>query len=147
MAPVRCVGRFAGRDCDRLARVRESLAEGSATSAPGIIVASFEDPGSLLRMAERSRVVVSTVGPFLRHGAALVNACVDAETDYVDSTGETPFVRDLVDACDARSRKRSVMIVPCCGFDSVPADLGCFSCTRRHKSKVVVLQACRPLCG
>jgi short subunit dehydrogenase-like uncharacterized protein len=64
------------------------------------------------------------VGPFSLHGRELVAACVEAGTDYCDSTGEPQFVRAMIDRHHARARETGARIVPCCGFDSVPSDLG-----------------------
>jgi short subunit dehydrogenase-like uncharacterized protein len=74
--------------------------------------------------------VLSTAGPFARYSDKLVEACVEARTDYVDITGETPWVRTLIDRFHARAEADGTRIVPLCGFDSVPSDLGTFVLAR-----------------
>jgi len=69
-------------------------------------------------------VVLSTAGPFALHGSALVAACVRQGTHYCDITGETPWVRDMIDRHHAQAAQQGTRIVPCCGFDSVPSDIG-----------------------
>jgi short subunit dehydrogenase-like uncharacterized protein len=54
----------------------------------------------------------------------LVEACAEAGTDYIDLTGEPLFIRDSIDRCHARAQESGARIVHCCGFDSIPSDLG-----------------------
>ncbi len=89
-----------------------------------VVVGDATDPDSLRDIARSTRVVCTTVGPYTTYGTPLVEACVSAETDYCDLTGEINWVRETIDryhddAVDARTR-----IVHSCGFDSVPADIG-----------------------
>ena len=72
----------------------------------------------------QTRVVISTVGPYWELGSPLVEACVKAQTHYVDLTGETPWIREMVDQHHAEAEASQVKIVHCCGFDSIPSDLG-----------------------
>ena len=68
--------------------------------------------------------MVTTVGPYRAHGLALVQACAKAGTDYADLTGEVLFIRDSIDRCHDAAARAGARIVHCCGFDSVPSDLG-----------------------
>jgi short subunit dehydrogenase-like uncharacterized protein len=69
-------------------------------------------------------VLVTTVGPYVLHGAGVVAACAAAGTDYVDLTGEPEFIdRTYVDH-HARAEETGARLVHCCGFDSIPHDLG-----------------------
>jgi short subunit dehydrogenase-like uncharacterized protein len=83
-----------------------------------------DDAAAVRGMVERTRVVASTAGPFARLSDPVVAACVEAGTDYADITGETPWVRRLIDRHHARAAASGTRIVPCCGFDSIPSDLG-----------------------
>lgn len=98
----------------------------AAASLPRIL-ADSTDAASLAAMAEQTRVVLTTVGPYALYGEALVAACVQQGTSYCDLTGEPQFVRRMVDAHHRRAREAGVRIVHCCGFDSVPSDLGTFA--------------------
>ena len=89
-----------------------------------LIVADSSDTGSLAELARRSRVVVTTVGPYARDGLPLVRACAEAGTHYADLTGEPKFVRDSIDANQDTATRTGAKIVHACGFDSVPSDLG-----------------------
>ncbi len=122
----------AGRDAARLAAVRGACAAlvppaGSAPAGPlppDVLVADAHDARALDDLAARARVVLTTAGPYARHGSALVAACVARRADYVDITGETPWVRDLIDRHHAQAAADGTRVVPLCGFDSVPSDLG-----------------------
>jgi len=90
----------------------------------GIIEASSDDDASLEAMCTQTRVVLTTVGPYIRYGEPLVKACVAQGADYVDITGEPEFVDAMVAKYDEAARAAQVKIVSCCGFDSIPHDLG-----------------------
>jgi short subunit dehydrogenase-like uncharacterized protein len=113
---------LAGRSQRRLADVRAGL--GAAAAAWPLLAADSADPVSLAALARAARVVVSTVGPYRAQGLALVRACAEAGTDYADLTGEVLFIRDSIDQCHDVAAATGPRIVHCCGFDSVPSDLG-----------------------
>ncbi len=113
---------LAGRSAQRLADVRERL--GAAVSAWPLLAADSADPVSVAALARAARVVVSTVGPYRGRGLALVEACAAAGTDYADLAGEVLFIRDSIDRCHDSAVSAGARIVHCCGFDSVPSDLG-----------------------
>lgn len=123
---------LAGRDRDRLHDVRaEITANRPDGDAIGIVVADATDPSALARMAAATAVVATTVGPFARHGRQLVNACIEAGTDYVDINGEPAFLIDTIHSHDEAARRRGVRVVCCCGFDAVPTDLGVWLTVRQ----------------
>lgn len=114
-----------GRDPVKLAAVkRRIVAIDPAAKAVGVVQARAEDEGALERMTAQARVVLSTVGPYARHGEPLVRACLATRSDYLDITGEPAFVAMLQERYDAEARDAGVLLVSCCGFDSIPADLG-----------------------
>jgi short subunit dehydrogenase-like uncharacterized protein len=113
---------LAGRSRRRLAEVRAGL--GAAASAWPLLVADSADQISLAALARSARVVVTTVGPYRAQGLGLVEACAAAGTDYADLTGEVLFIRESIDRCHDVAASAGARIVHCCGFDSVPSDLG-----------------------
>jgi short subunit dehydrogenase-like uncharacterized protein len=113
---------LAGRSERRLADVRAGL--GVAASAWPLLVADCADPASVAVLARAARVVLSTAGPYRVHGLALVQACAAAGTDYADLAGEVLFIRDSIDRCHEVAVGTGARVVHCCGFDSVPSDLG-----------------------
>ena len=105
-------------------RNREKL-EKLDTGLP-LLHADVEEPDSLREMAEAARVVITTVGPYIKYGEPLVAACTEAGTDYVDLTGEPEFVDLMYVRYHARAQETGARIVHCCGFDSIPHDLGAY---------------------
>jgi len=124
----------AGRSADKLAAVKESL--GVAANALPLIVADSLDGQSMHELARRTRVVLTTVGPYARYGSALVAACAANGTHYCDLAGEVQWVRRMIDVHDADARRNGARIVHCCGFDSIPMDIGAWflqrEAMRRH---------------
>ncbi|MGW8377465.1 saccharopine dehydrogenase NADP-binding domain-containing protein [Streptomyces sp. ODS28] len=127
-APQDCRWALAGRDRHKLERLRARLAAQNPET-PGLaeiplLHADVQDHGSLRDIAAQTRVLASTVGPYIRFGLPLVAACADLGTDYLDLTGEPEFV-DLVHLRHhARAQETGARLVHACGFDSVPHDLG-----------------------
>jgi len=118
---------LAGRDPGRLTAVRDRLAAvDPALSGLPLLHADATDPASLADLASRTRVVITTVGPYLLHGEALVAACAAAGTDYVDLTGEPEFVDRSYVAHHATAQRTGARLVHSCGFDSIPYDLGAY---------------------
>ncbi len=123
---------LAGRSPDKLLKVRETLGE-SAQNWP-ILTADAASPSSLADMAARTRVVITTVGPYSRYGLPLVAACAAAGTDYADLTGEAMFVRQSIDDYHKQAVDTGARIVHACGFDSIPSDMSVFALYRRAQT-------------
>jgi short subunit dehydrogenase-like uncharacterized protein len=118
---------LAGRSLSKLEKVRNHL----ATLDPELedlelLLADASDAAGLADLAARTRVVVTTVGPYLTYGEPLVAACAEAGTDYVDITGEHEFVDRMYLAHHATAERTGARIVHACGFDSIPYDLGAY---------------------
>jgi short subunit dehydrogenase-like uncharacterized protein len=113
---------IAGRNQERLEAVRARC----TGQVPDIVLANAQDTSSLDILAACADVLMSTAGPFALLGSGLVAACVRQRTHYVDITGETPWVRDLIARHHAQAADDGTRIVPLCGFDSVPSDLSAF---------------------
>jgi len=118
---------LAGRNESKLEGVREHLTTVDAGLAGlPLLRADVADDVSLKDVANRARVVITTVGPYLTYGEPLVAACAEAGTDYVDLTGEPEFVDRMYVAHHATARQTGARIVHACGFDSIPHDLGAY---------------------
>ena len=113
---------IAGRSADKLEAVRRDC------GAPrvGMVVAEAHDVAAMDALAHDAAVVLSTAGPFALYGSELVAACVRHGTHYVDITGETPWVKGLIDRHDEDAKKNGARIIPMCGFDSIPSDLSAY---------------------
>ncbi len=116
---------LAGRSRDKLEAVRDRLAAIDPSLAGlALIEADAGNPASLRALAESTRVVISTVGPYIHYGEPLVAACAEAGTDYVDLTGEPEFVDRMWLGYHAQAQRTGARLVHSCGFDSIPYDLG-----------------------
>ena len=116
---------IAGRNSQKLAAVKDRVArKNPALASLPVLSASADDPASLDALAASTRVVLTTVGPYAKYGEPLVAACVKAGTDYVDITGEPDFVDTMVRKYHETAKEKQLRIVSCCGFDSIPHDLG-----------------------
>ena len=111
---------LAGRNEEK---VRAVAAEVGAPDLPVLVGDSF-DGASLDALASKAEVVITTVGPYAKYGAEMVAACVRNGTDYCDLTGESHFIRSMIDAHQEEAEKTGARIVCSCGFDSIPSDLG-----------------------
>lgn len=116
---------IAGRNREKLEAVRQQAGVGV-----DVLVADSQNQAAVDAIAAQTRVLLTTAGPFARHGTSLVDACVRFKTHYVDITGETPWVRSLIDRYQAQAAADGTRIIPCCGFDSVPSDLGTYLVVR-----------------
>jgi short subunit dehydrogenase-like uncharacterized protein len=124
-APAGLRWALAGRSPEKLASVRHRLAAIDPVAADlELLHADVTDAASLADVAARTRVVITTVGPYLTYGEPLVAACAEAGTDYVDLTGEPEFVDKMYVAHHATAERTGARIVHACGFDSIPHDLG-----------------------
>ena len=120
---------LAGRSVDRLRAVRDALPD-AAREWP-LIAADASSPATLNELAKRTRVVVTTVGPYSKYGLPMVAACAEAGTDYADLTGETMFIRESIDLYHKQATDTGARIVHSCGFDSIPSDLTVYALYKR----------------
>jgi short subunit dehydrogenase-like uncharacterized protein len=128
---------MAGRSAGKLAAVRDEI--GAPPTTP-LIVADAADATSLRAMLARTHCVLTTVGPYQLYGSPLVAACADTGTDYLDLTGETNWMAEMIAAHDARARETGARILLSCGFDSIPFEMGVWfvqSLARKHLGHVV----------
>jgi short subunit dehydrogenase-like uncharacterized protein len=108
---------LAGRDPGRLAALAERLGEVETARA------DVTDPRSVRGLIDSGDVLVTTVGPFLQLGRAAVDAAVEAGAVYLDSTGEPPFIRRVLEHDGVRAAARGATLVPAFGLDYVPGNL------------------------
>jgi short subunit dehydrogenase-like uncharacterized protein len=116
---------MAGRNRQKLEDVRRRLAAINPDCAEvPVLIADVEDSSSMRALAESSKVLITTVGPYIEYGEPVVDACAHAGTDYVDLTGEPEFVDRMWLGYHEAARASGARIVHSCGFDSIPYDLG-----------------------
>ncbi|HET9074735.1 MAG TPA: saccharopine dehydrogenase NADP-binding domain-containing protein [Solirubrobacteraceae bacterium] len=117
---------FAGRHLAKLESVRERVRPhlSAGVAEPALLQADSGDAASLAALAASTRVVATTVGPYLKYGAPLVAACATAGTGYLDLTGEPEFVDRMYLSHHAEALASGARLIHAAGFDSIPHDLG-----------------------
>jgi short subunit dehydrogenase-like uncharacterized protein len=134
---------IAGRDEAKLNKLkRELISINPNCGEVGLINADVKDYTSLLKMAQDTKVVITTVGPYLKYGDPVVKACVEGGADYLDLTGEGGFVNHVMNLYDRKARENKVKILNCCGFDSIPADLGTYFTVKQLPSNEPIEVEC-----
>jgi len=127
---------IAGRNRQKLEAVRDEVGV-----TVDVLVADSQDQSKIDAIVAQTRVLLTTAGPFALYANTLVDACVRFKTHYVDITGETPWVKTLIDRYHAQAASDGTRIIPCCGFDSIPSDLGTYLVVRYLQHEFGV--ACR----
>ena len=122
-----------GRNAVKLEGLREEL--GRASSNIPLLVGDSHDAVAMDAVVTRTRVVCSTVGPFAKYGTELVAACARHGTHYCDITGEVHWIRRMIEDHEGAARASGARIVHCCGFDSIPSDLGCLYLNEAMRSR------------
>ncbi len=113
---------MAARSQSKLDKLKESL--GSAADLVPLIIADSSDETSLRSMCERTELIISTVGPYALYGESLLKLCCQTGTDYCDLSGEPQWIRRMIERYQEEAKNSGARIVNCCGFDSIPSDLG-----------------------
>jgi len=116
---------LAGRNQQRLEAIKNIIIQiNSACQAVGIIIADTKYQDEVDKMVAQGRVILTTAGPYAQFGTPIVDACVRLGAHYCDITGESLWIKSLIDKYQAEAEKNTVFIVNCCGFDSIPSDIG-----------------------
>ena len=116
---------IAGRSADKLASIASMARESQAEELPQLL-ADINDPNSIDQLVQKTRVICTTVGPYALYGSVMVEACVKHGTHCCDLTGETPWMRKMIDQHQTAAESSGAKIVHTCGFDSIPSDIGVY---------------------
>lgn len=122
---------MAGRNEEKMHKVRAKVADSSVP----YVLADSHDRASLDEMTKRAKVIITTVGPYGKYGSELVASCVENGTHYCDLSGEVLWMRDMIDTHHEAAKAKGVKIVHCCGFDSVPSDMGVYFMQEEAKKR------------
>jgi len=138
---------IAGRRLSALEKIRDELMtlnKDFSGLAPedciSIIIADSGDLASLDAMNAQTVCVLTTAGPFDKYGSLLVQSCARQGTHYCDITGETDWVRKMVDQHDDLARQSGARIVSFCGHDCIPWDLLVLECSKFLRKKGETLE-------
>ncbi|KAI8583348.1 hypothetical protein K450DRAFT_223185 [Umbelopsis ramanniana AG] len=127
---------LAGRSIPKLEKVRETLAgiDEQLKNLDLLVVDSF-NPDSLDEAFKQAKVIISTVGPFEKYGTPVVESCIRQGTHYVDITGEFTWAKTIIDKYHDAAVANGTIIVPFCGFDCVPSDMGAYMVVNYIRNK------------
>ncbi len=113
---------IAGRNKEKVLSVAKRL----NIDEQRIFIADSNNIDTLKKLTSKTKVICTTVGPYAKYGSNLVEACVDTNTNYCDITGETQWIRKMIDKYHLKAKENKVKIINSCGFDSIPSDMGVF---------------------
>ena len=114
---------ISGRNKEKLMKISNDT-----NKKPEIFIADSKNQDSLAEIAKKTNVIASLAGPFNKYSNNLVHECINHGTHYVDITGENLWVRDLIDKYHSKALEKGVFIIPSCGYDSIPSDMGAYFC-------------------
>lgn len=116
---------IAGRDIKKLENLKSELlkVDGEVKDLDLLVADSFDDK-AIDKITKSARLIISTVGPYIKYGKLLVSSCANNGTHYCDLTGEVPFIRESIDSNNEIAKENNCKIIHSCGFDSIPSDLG-----------------------
>ena len=123
---------MAGRSQEKLESVRDEI--GAPADTP-LVVANADDEADLEAMCNRTKVVITTVGPYQLYGDKLVAACVKTGTDYADLCGEPAWMADKIAQHHDAAKASGARICFSSGFDSIPFDLGVMMTQKAAKER------------
>lgn len=121
-APQKLRWAIAGRNQQKLEQVISEVFEDK--KPVDFLVADSQDAHAIEELVSQTKVILTTVGPYALFGEHLIASCAKLGVDYVDITGETWFIRNMMDKYETIAQETGAKIIPFCGFDSVPSDLG-----------------------
>lgn len=140
-APTRTKWAVAGRNLARVDAVRDRILAEHPKAKVESVQADATDDQQLAELAARTRVLVTTVGPYQKHGEPVVRACAEAGTDYLDITGEPEFVDQMYVAHHKSATASGARLVHACGFDSIPHDLGAYFTVQQLAGEAPITEA------
>ena len=122
---------IAGRDKAKLQKVAEDN-----SIEVEILIADSDNEAQLDLLTSRAKVILSTTGPFHKYGSKLVASCVKNSSHYVDITGENFWVKEIIAKHHEEASAKGIRIIPSCGYDSIPSDLGVFYAAKALKKPI-----------
>jgi len=127
---------IAGRGKEKLESIRTNLTKiNPSLEKLELIIADVKDQESIDAMVRSTKVLIDVAGPFTYYGPPVIDACIRFSTDYCDITGEIPYVIENMEKYHKIAQEKGIHIVSCCGYDSIPSDLGCLFVVNHIKEK------------
>ena len=125
---------IAGRNKEKLFSIANKL----KINGEKVFIAESKNIESLIKLTSKTKVICTTVGPYAKLGNNLIEACISSGTDYCDITGETQWIRRIIDKYHKLAEEKNIKIINSCGFDSIPSDMGVYYSQKRIFEKTGV---------
>ena len=93
------------------------------------------DKNSLDLITNKTKLIISVVGPYSIYGKQLIESCIDNNCHYLDLTGEPEFVHFVEENFSQKAKDKNIILMNCCGFESIPPDIGVFYTLEKLKEK------------
>ena len=113
---------IAGRNKEKVSVIAKRL----NIAKDRVFIADCNNIESLIKLTSKTKVICTTVGPYAKLGTNLIDACIKTNTNYCDITGETQWIRKMIDKYHSKAKENKIKIINSCGFDSIPSDMGVF---------------------
>jgi len=126
---------LSGRSLKKLEEIKRKVQSIEPNFDFGLIVANVTELESIETLVRRTRLVLTSVGPYNLHGEIMVASCVKHQTHYMDITGEPQFIDRIVDKYHQKAQDNRVFIITSCGFDSVPDEIGLLNTLKEAKNQ------------
>ena len=123
---------IAGRNKDKLLTLKNKL---SLPEEIEILEVDSNDQSSIDNLVNKTKIILTTVGPYQLYGEKIVRTCASSGTDYLDLCGEPGWMHKIISECSDDAKKSGSRIIFSCGFDSIPFDLGVLFVQEEAKSK------------
>ncbi|KAF2106923.1 Saccharopine dehydrogenase-domain-containing protein [Lophiotrema nucula] len=118
---------IAGRSASKLQIIVDDLRKLSPDRKQPVVETCELHKDQLAILARKTRLLITTVGPYMFYGEPVLAACAEHGTHYLDCTGEVPWYQDMVEKYHETANRSGAIIIPQCGLDSVPADIMSFA--------------------
>ena len=109
----------------------EALATGLGLSTKDCFTVDTTNTEIVRKVVRRTRLIISTVGPYALYGESVIAACAQYGTHYTDITGEVDFIARMRGRYAETARASGARLVSFCGFDSVPAEVAVHKLAQR----------------
>ncbi len=123
---------IAGRSKDKLSTLKNKL---NLPEEIEILEVDSNDQSSIDNLVNKTKIILTTVGPYQLYGEKIVRTCASSGTDYLDLCGEPGWMHKIISECSDDAKKSGSRIIFSCGFDSIPFDLGVLFVQEEAKSK------------
>ncbi|KAF8539824.1 Saccharopine dehydrogenase-domain-containing protein [Trichophaea hybrida] len=129
---------IAGRSLPKLQLLASEYNKIYTDRIPVYIYETDLSESSLEKLAVSTRLLISTVGPYIKYGSPVLEACAVYGTHYVDCTGEFPWVYDMIKKYHQTAKNKQAIMIPQCGFESAPLDLGTFALVKAIRDELAM---------